>query len=166
MGLHAGEETIAQDVKRFSTAPLNDHPNGSDERDEQHRHPESAARCQGWCKAPKKTIKGNKGPAGGDNKRKKKRKEAYLSYVYKVLNQVHPDTGISNKAMLLLNPFVNDIFERIAAEADKLASYNKKCTSSSREVQTSVKLILPGELSKHAICEGTKGVTKSSSDTK
>jgi hypothetical protein len=30
---------------------------------------------------------------------------------------VHPDTGISNKAMAILNSFVNDIFERIATEA-------------------------------------------------
>jgi histone H2B len=59
--------------------------------------------------------------------------------------------------------FVNDIFERIATEASKLASYNKKSTISSREIQTSVRLILPGELAKHAISEGTKGVTKYSS---
>jgi len=63
-------------------------------------------------------------------------------------------TGISNKAMLILNSFVNDIFERIATEASKLASYNKKSTISSREIQTAVRLILPGELSKHAISEG------------
>jgi histone H2B len=47
-----------------------------------------------------------------------------------------------------------------AGEASKLASYNKKSTISSREIQTSVRLILPGELSKHAISEGTKAVTK------
>jgi histone H2B len=97
------------------------------------------------------------------------------------LKQVHPDTGISNKAMLILNSFVNDILyvlfrvslaghenetdiipinsERIAGEASKLASYNKKSTISSREIQTSVRLILPGELSKHAISEGTKGTS-------
>jgi histone H3/H4 len=55
-------------------------------------------------------------------------------YIYKVLKQVHPDTGISNKAMLIMNSFVNDIFERIATEASKLALYNKKSTISSREV--------------------------------
>lgn len=42
----------------------------------------------------------------------------------------------------------------------ELASYSKKSTISSREIQTSVRLILPGELSKHAISEGTKSVTK------
>jgi len=103
-------------------------------------------------------------PADGEKKKRKKaRKETYSSYIYKVLKQVHPDTGISNKAMAILNSFVNDIFERIASEASKLAAYSKKSTISSREIQTSVRLILPGELAKHAISEGTKSVTKFSS---
>ncbi|KAG8804629.1 histone H2B [Serendipita sp. 399] len=117
-------------------------------------------------KAAKKTAK-KAAPADGDKKkRKRSRKETYSSYIYKVLKQVHPDTGISNKAMAILNSFVNDIFERIATEASRLASYSKKSTISSREIQTSVRLILPGELSKHAISEGTKSVTKFSSAAK
>ncbi|THH05887.1 hypothetical protein EW145_g4470 [Phellinidium pouzarii] len=119
-------------------------------------------------KAPAKTTAVKKAektkPADGEKKRRHKvRKETYSSYIYKVLKQVHPDTGISNKAMAILNSFVNDIFERIASEASKLASYSKKSTISSREIQTSVRLILPGELAKHAISEGTKSVTKFSS---
>ena len=43
-----------------------------------------------------------------------------------VLKQVHPDTGVSSKAMSIMNSFVNDLFERIAAEASKLAHYNKR----------------------------------------
>lgn len=103
---------------------------------------------------------------GEKKKRTKTRKETYSSYIYKVLKQVHPDTGISNRAMSILNSFVNDIFERVATEASKLAAYNKKSTISSREIQTSVRLILPGELAKHAVSEGTKAVTKYSSSTK
>ncbi|KAI5996169.1 hypothetical protein PISMIDRAFT_29946 [Pisolithus microcarpus 441] len=121
-------------------------------------------------KAAKKATKTSAAAAGADGEKKKKRKirkETYSSYIYKVLKQVHPDTGISNKAMAILNSFVNDIFERIATEASKLAAYSKKSTISSREIQTAVRLILPGELAKHAISEGTKSVTKfSSSATK
>jgi len=102
-----------------------------------------------------KTIK-----AGGDKKRRKSRKESYSIYIYRVLKQVHPDTGVSSKAMSIMNSFVNDVFERIAAEASRLAHYNKRSTISSREIQTSVRLILPGELAKHAVSEGTKAVTK------
>ncbi|KAI0676264.1 histone-fold-containing protein [Trametes maxima] len=124
-----------------------------------------AKTTESGSKAAKKTAKAS-GGAGGDGdkkKRRKGRKETYSSYIYKVLKQVHPDTGISNKAMAILNSFVNDIFERIATEASKLASYSKKSTISSREIQTAVRLILPGELAKHAISEGTKSVTKFSS---
>lgn len=95
--------------------------------------------------------------------RKKKRTESYASYIYKVLKQVHPETGVSTKAMSIMNSFVADLFERIANEAGKLASYNNTKTLTSREIQTAVRLILPGELAKHAVSEGTKAVTKYSS---
>jgi hypothetical protein len=49
------------------------------------------------------------------------------------------------------------------AEAGRLARVNQKGTLSSREVQTAVRLVLPGELAKHAVSEGTKAVTKFSS---
>ena len=104
--------------------------------------------------------KGGKIGGTGDKKRKRKRKESYGIYVYNVLKQVHPDVGISGKAMSIINSFVHDIFERIATEASKLAKQNKKSTVSSREIQTAVRLLLPGELAKHAVSEGTKAVTK------
>ncbi|KAK0153473.1 histone H3 [Merluccius polli] len=112
--------------------------------------------------APKKGSKKavSKTAAKGGKKRRKTRKESYAIYVYKVLKQVHPDTGISSKAMGIMNSFVNDIFERIAGEASRLAHYNKRSTITSREIQTAVRLLLPGELAKHAVSEGTKAVTK------
>ena len=112
-------------------------------------------------KAAKKSGKAQKAITKGDKKKKKgKRKESYAIYIYKVLKQVHPDTGVSSKAMSIMNSFVNDIFERIAGEASRLAHQNKRRTISSREIQTSVRLLLPGELAKHAVSEGTKAVTK------
>ncbi|TWW64405.1 histone H2B 1/2-like [Takifugu rubripes] len=112
--------------------------------------------------APKKGAKKTVTKAAGkkDKRRRKTRKESYAIYVYKVLKQVHPDTGISSKAMSVMNSFVNDIFERIASEASRLAQYNKRSTITSREIQTAVRLLLPGELAKHAVSEGTKAVTK------
>jgi len=112
-------------------------------------------------KAMKKSSgKAQKNIAKSDKKRKPKRKESYAIYIYKVLKQVHPDTGVSSKAMSIMNSFVNDLFERIAAESSRLAHYNKRSTITSREIQTAVRLLLPGELAKHAVSEGTKAVTK------
>jgi histone H2B len=76
------------------------------------------------------------------------------------MKQVNPDMGISARAMKIMESFVADVFERLASEAGRLARYNKKHTITSREIQTAVRLILPGELSKHAMAEGTKAVTK------
>lgn len=112
--------------------------------------------------SPKKIDK-NSSSSEKKKRKQRKRKESYGLYIYKVLKQVHPDTGISRKAMGIMNSFINDIFERIATEASRLALYSKRSTFSSREIQTAVKLLLPGELSKHAISqisEGTKAVSK------
>ena len=99
---------------------------------------------KGGKQAPKVAKKGEKragkkgGKIGGagDKKRKRKRRESYGTYIYNVLKQVHPDVGVSGKAMSIMNSFVNDIFERIASEASRLALQNKKSTISSREIQT------------------------------
>merc|ERR1719265_772885 len=92
--------------------------------------------------------------------KKKQKAETYKIYIYKVLKQVHPDTGISSKAMLIMNSFINDMFDKIATEAFRLSLYTNKPTLTSREIQTAVRLTLPGELSNHACSEGTKAVTK------
>ncbi|XP_037537307.1 histone H2B 1/2-like [Nematolebias whitei] len=110
--------------------------------------------------APKKDSKKavTKTAGKGGKKRRKTRKERCA--IYKALKQVHPDTSVSSKAMSIMNFFVNDIFKRIASEASRLDHYNKLCTVTSREIQASMRLLLPGELTKHAVSEGTKAVTK------
>ena len=120
--------------------------------------PAAAAPAKGKGKSGGKG-KGKAAKTGG-KKRRTRRVETYSSYIFKVLKQVHPNTGISKSAMSIMNSFVNDLFERIAGEAGKLVRYNGKSTLSSREIQTSIRLQLPGELAKHAVSEGTKAVTK------
>ncbi|XP_038280893.1 histone H2B type 2-E1 isoform X1 [Canis lupus familiaris] len=102
--------------------------------------------------------RGRRGRGSGDKKCKKRSrcKETYLMYIYKV----HPDIGISSKAMSIMNSFVNDVFEWLAGEAARLAQYSGRTTLTSREVQTAVRLLLPGELAKHAVSESTKAITK------
>ncbi|XP_045826572.1 probable histone H2B.1 [Trifolium pratense] len=113
-------------------------------------------------KAGKKLPKDGGSAAAGEKKKKRNKKsvETYKIYIFKVLKQVHPDIGISSKAMGIMNSFINDIFEKLAQESSRLARYNKKPTITSREIQTAVRLVLPGELAKHAVSEGTKAVTK------
>uniref|UniRef100_A0A8D2MW23 Core Histone H2A/H2B/H3 domain-containing protein n=1 Tax=Zonotrichia albicollis TaxID=44394 RepID=A0A8D2MW23_ZONAL len=66
--------------------------------------PEPAKSAPAPKKGSKKAV--TKTQKKGDKKRKKSRKESYSIYVYKVLKQVHPDTGISSKAMGIMNSFI------------------------------------------------------------
>nr|XP_033811864.1 uncharacterized protein LOC117365496 [Geotrypetes seraphini] len=141
------------------------HPRNLQQQESHLSQRQPGDHCYGIDLYTQKTKKGSKKAVSktqkkDGKKRKKQRKETYAIYVYKVLKQVHPDTGISSKAMGIMNSFVSDIFERIAGEASRLAHYNKRSTITSREIQTAVRLLLPGELAKHAVSEGTKAVTK------
>ena len=82
------------------------------------------------------TTKGGPGrPAGlAGRKMHKKPIETYSVYIYRVLKQVHPETGISKRSMSIMNSFINDVFEKICTESTKLVQYNKKHTLSSREI--------------------------------
>ena len=123
---------------------------------------------KGGKQAPKVAKKGEKrarkkgGKIGGssEKKRNRRRKESNGIYIYNVLRQVDPDLGVSSKAMSIMNSIVNEIFERIASEGSRLSLQNKKSTISLREIQTAVRHLVPRELAKHAVSEGTKGVTK------
>lgn len=111
-------------------------------------------------KAPKQNdIKRNKTKREGKLKPKKTHK-SYARFINMVLKQVHPDLGITRKAMNIMDSFVNDLFERIAIEAARLSKYIKRSTLSSRDMQASVRLVVPGELAKHAVSEGTKAVAR------
>ena len=99
--------------------------------------------------------------AGGKRKYKRHAKRTWNVYIYRTLKQVHKGIGMSSRAMRVINSFCQDIFERIAVEAAALTRFNKsRTTMSSREIQTAVRLVLPNELARHAMAEGTKAVAK------
>ena len=93
-------------------------------------------------------------------RRHKKRVETFNLYIFKVLKQVHPHVGMSKRAMSVMNSFVSDTFDKIATEAGRLVAYNKRSTMDARAVQAAIKLVLPGELAKHAQSEADKAVQK------
>ena len=84
----------------------------------------------------------------------------YKRYVWRVLKQVHPELGLSGLAMRVLDMMMADMFERLADEAARLSKASGRATLSSREVQSAVRLVLPGELGRHAMSEGTKAISK------
>ncbi|GAY47056.1 hypothetical protein CUMW_101660 [Citrus unshiu] len=91
--------------------------------------------AEGWEEIPEEAASGEK-----KKKRVKKSIKAYKIYIFKVLNQIYLDIRISSKAMGIMNRFINDIFEKLAWEASRLARYKKKPTITSWEIQTIVRL--------------------------
>eukprot|EP00095_Tigriopus_kingsejongensis_P012601 maker-scaffold1690_size31059-snap-gene-0.5 protein:Tk12601 transcript:maker-scaffold1690_size31059-snap-gene-0.5-mRNA-1 annotation:"histone h2b type 1-a-like" len=92
-------------------------------------------------------------------------------------------SGISSTAISFNNSSVKDTFERLVSEASRLTHCNKRSTINSleyltadpglaclappnkrstityREIQTAVRLLLPGELAKYAVSDSNKAVT-------
>lgn len=93
---------------------------------------------------------------------KKKTKKNYASfsiYVFKLLKScTEHDVGISKKSIVIMNNFVNDILDQIACEAGRLIGHGKKMTLAHDEIRTAAKLLIPGQLGKHAILEGEKAL--------
>jgi len=96
----------------------------------------------------------------GVGTRKKARKQTWVMYIYKCLKHVHPEIGISSKAMRILNNFVDDLFEKIQSQAVELTKLRKAKTLSAREIQTAIRVTIPGELSRNAIIEGVKSANQ------
>lgn len=90
----------------------------------------------------------------------KKNFTSYSTFIYKVLKQVHAEAAISTKAMDVMNCFVQDIMERLASEASRMCKMSKKSTLGSREIHSACRLVLPGEIAKHAVSEGTRACEK------
>eukprot|EP00061_Rhincodon_typus_P014157 g41012.t1 len=94
-------------------------------------------------KSAKKAV--NTLPVKSSKRRKNSRKGSYSIHIYKVMKHVHPYTGISSKAMNIMNSCINEIFEHIMGKASSLVHYVKRNTFGSREIQT----ILPRKLAKY-----------------
>ena len=54
-------------------------------------------------KKPKATSEAGDDDKDDKGRNKKRQSNSYASYIYKVLKQVHPDTGISRKAMIIMD---------------------------------------------------------------
>ena len=95
------------------------------------------------------------------HRRRHKNFNSFTHYLYRVLQQTHDsEVSITKKAMSVMDSMMIDIFQRLCTESRKLVEYNKKHTIGAKEVQSSVKLLFPGELSKHALSEGSKAVVR------
>jgi histone H2B len=94
-------------------------------------------------------------------KSNKKSNVSFRHYIYDVLKQVYPDLEITQKSMKVMNNFVHDAYEQLAVEAGRLVKMDNRKIMTEWDIQSAVRLVLRGgELTKHAVHEGTKAVLK------
>ena len=89
---------------------------------------------------------------------KRRGDSTYESYLHRVLKLVHPELSIKKSAILVVDGIMKDCFDRVIHESSIVARGAKKSTLSAKHVQAAVRSLLPGDLSTHAISEGTKAV--------
>lgn len=126
--------------------------------------PKPSASAGGKSKRENSKKPKAKGKAGSGPRAKKRNYTSFKSALSKVLKQVHPEHNMSSKGMSVMNDITKDLLIRLCQEINGIslfmaASGRKSQTISSKTVQTAVRLLLPGELSKRAVSEGTKAVT-------
>ena len=101
----------------------------------------------------------------GKKKTRRLAKEmTYSRYIHKVFKTVCPNMSISSKAMKIMDSLILDTFERIASEAGQLTRRNNRCTLQSTDIMIAVRLVLNGELAKHAISNGFNAIHRPHAD--
>lgn len=93
----------------------------------------------------------------------KQKPENFSLFIYKKLKSIHPDIGISEQSMSIMNSFLQDIFQRICFESSNLVRISKKHIMTAKDVQSAVKLILTGDLSRWAMLNASKALKNASS---
>jgi histone H2B len=99
-------------------------------------------------------------PSPARQRRRVRNYASLRTYVRAVQDQVHPRVGISNGALEAIDAFVDELLRELARIVNELLELSRHRTLTSRDVQTAARLLLPGELAKHAVSEGTKAVVK------
>lgn len=103
---------------------------------------------------------------------KKTMKEAHSGvtnfsvYIKRILKQSHPDLGLNKNALMELNSYANYISSDFARKSAEIARSAGKRTISTREVQSSVQVMLTNELARHAISEAKKALENFSKNIK
>ncbi|RNF00336.1 histone H2B variant [Trypanosoma rangeli] len=92
--------------------------------------------------------------------RRGKKQQRWDLYIHRTLRHVYKRGTLSKAAVRVLSSFIEDMYSKIQSEAVHVACINNVKTLTAREIQTSARLLLPPELAKHAMSEGTKAVAK------
>lgn len=82
----------------------------------------------------------------------------FNTYINRIMKQVHPQTSLNGEAMDQMSQYTYLFMNGILTRAALLLSMSGQSTLNSREIQAAARLLLPIELAKHAVSEGTKAI--------
>eukprot|EP00966_Prymnesium_polylepis_P271363 6269923-Prymnesium_polylepis.1 len=101
----------------------------------------------------------------------------FAPYLYMVLKQIHPDAEIADAALRVLDDIIIFLFRVIVDRSSKFTQHGMSAEKwreenpgvdhdelSAADIQAAVRVVIPGELAKHAVSEGTKAWSKFSSN--
>ena len=148
----------AEESRSGSHSPVEEETESSESHVSESTSPHSQKEIE--SSEEHRSVAPGTGPVLPPHRKKKRHYNSFKSYTHKVLKQVHPDTGMGSGSEELMTKITNELLFRIGEVAVDIAHHRGVSTVSSRDVQAGVRLILPGELKKHAVSEGTKAVTK------
>lgn len=107
-----------------------------------------------------------KGKAQSGVKRRRTRNTTTFNiYVNRVLKQVHPYSGISKQAMVIVDDVLHHALQKLAVDAASISRQNKRKTITERDMRAATSLLLTGDLTRHANAEGRKAVAKFSASS-
>ena len=101
--------------------------------------------------------------SSGIKKAKGKGKNAVPNFsinLQRVFKDVAPACSITQQTMQMANALAHDLFDRLFETGEIVRKYDDKGTLSAKHIQVATKAIFRSELSKHAVTEGTKAVSK------
>lgn len=81
-------------------------------------------------------------------------------YIMKVLKQVYPDKGLNALSKRILCDLLCFVSDNLCKVAVLLTKHSGRVTISSKEMRAATRLVLPGELAKHANSNGSQAVVR------
>lgn len=86
-------------------------------------------------------------------------KDSFSVYIYRVMKQIHPDTGMTTSGMTQLESMIAYVLHKLIQHINLLLNMSRKRTISLREVVSALLLYFPGELGKHALMQVAKSIS-------
>lgn len=123
---------------------------GSDKKDLKRKDQAPKNKAMKKAKAEVKPVKAQA------KKRSRGKFNSFKVSIRRLMDSLHPDSGVSKNGMSVLNSFAHDIYEKLVAEAATLMRYQKAMTLSGDHVLGAAKLILPISIAELAIADAKK----------